>query len=137
MKKTMLVWMLLAILTVGTVIPIGAIAEAGIMPRYDYATSIDIGLYISGATAHCSGGVELRVRPSSLSMTLILQKKNGDSWDTYASWSDSAIGEAYLYMDNKSCSVSSGTYRVKVSITVCMPNGDYEYISEYSHEETK
>ena len=136
MKKTMLVWMLLAIMLAGTVIPVGAMAESGIMPLYDYANVVGVGLSVSGSTANCSGDVELRVRPSSLSMSLILQKKNGDSWETYASWSDSVIGGTILRM-SESCSVSRGTYRVKVSITVCMQDGSYEYISEYSHEETK
>ncbi|MBE5765716.1 MAG: hypothetical protein E7335_00870 [Clostridiales bacterium] len=135
-KNIILAWTLLAILTVGLAAPVGAMAEDGIMPLYDYVGAIGAGLSISGSTAYCSGDVFLNRIPSSLSMTLTLQKKNGDSWDSFASWSDSVIGGTDLEM-SESCTVSSGTYRVKVSISVCLTNGDYEYISEYSPESTK
>ena len=137
-RKVMLVWMLLTVMLIGSIFPIGAIAAqpGDIMPLYDYATITAAELSFSGTTAQCTGIVRTNTTASSISMSLMLQQKNGSSWNTVASWSDSVIGGNLLDM-YESRTVSSGTYRVKASITICMPDGDYEYITQYSNEVTK
>lgn len=93
----------------------GGVALAKVSPMFVNIRSTSAELTISGNTANCYGGVQAYSAGSSCTISMKLQKKNGSSWTTLKTWSDDGNGSAAM---SETYTISSGTYRVKVSGTV-------------------
>ena len=91
------------------------VAMAEMSPMFVNIGSTSAELTISGSTANCVGEVWAYSTSSSCTISMKLQKKNGSSWTTLKTWSDDGNGSATM---SESYTISSGTYRVKVSGTV-------------------
>lgn len=88
-------------------------------------------LAISGSTATCAGtGSAYASMASSVKLNMYLEKKSGTSWGTVTSWSTTAASSTAVI--NKTHTISSGTYRVRI---VCTAGG--ESVTVYSLTKTK
>lgn len=81
--------------------------------RYQTIIQISAALKITGNTAKCLGDVMLKSGHSG-TLTVTLQRKNGNSWIYVTSWTGNVpIGGSKTILETKSLSIH-GTYRVKV-----------------------
>lgn len=85
---------------------------------------------ISGKTAYVDAEAQGKSNVSKIKLTVTLQKKSGSSWSTVKTWTDTESSD-YIYISEEK-SVSSGTYRVKVTAVF---NGS-ETVTTYSETET-
>lgn len=89
--------------------------------RYQAIAQISAALKITGNTAKCIGDIALKNGYSG-TLTVTLQRKNGNSWVYVASWTGSVpTGGSKTIVGTKSLSVH-GTYRVKVSFASSVEN---------------
>lgn len=102
-----------------------------IAPCYLYTNGISSILGISGTTATCTSTVTgYSQLATKIQITKTLEKKNGSSWDTKATWVDTFYSFSCSFTNTKKY-LSSGTYRVKTVAKVY--NGDkYETVTAYS-----
>jgi len=89
--------------------------------RYQAIAQISAALKITGNTAKCIGDIALKSGYSG-TLTVTLQRKNGNSWVYVASWTGSVpTGGSKTIVGTKSLSIH-GTYRVKVSFASSAEN---------------
>lgn len=89
--------------------------------RYQAIAQISAALKITGNTAKCIGDVTLKNGYSG-TLTVTLQRKNGNSWVYVASWTgDVPTGGSKTIVRTKSLS-THGTYRVKVNLVSGVEN---------------
>ena len=87
---------------------------------YELVWNANCSLSISSGTATVSSRIIGKSGVTSTSTTVYLEKNVAGSWQPYTSWSHSGGSE----QDNTdSTSVSSGAYRVWMSVTASGPNG--------------
>ena len=98
--------------------PINQQTEIGIAPYMLYIVDANCTLSISGTTAT----VQCWVKGDSIDATKAkviaeLQVKNGSSWTTIATWTDTQ--DSYRVTVNKTKTITAGnTYRVKATVTI-------------------
>ena len=89
--------------------------------RYQAIAQISAAIKLTGNTAKCIGDIALKNGYSG-TLTVTLQRKNGNSWVYVASWTGSVpTGGSKTIVGTKSLSVH-GTYRVKVSFASSVEN---------------
>ena len=89
--------------------------------RYQAIALISAALKISGSTAKCVGDITLKSGYSG-TLTVTLQRKNGNSWFYVNSWSGNVpTGGSKRIVGTQSLSIH-GTYRVKVSFVSSTEN---------------
>lgn len=85
------------------------------MPAYEIAGAINSSFLISNNTAKLLLSVSSPVS-KKVSITMVLQIKNGSSWDRVKKWTKEGVGTQTL---SKSKEVINGrTYRMKYTVTV-------------------
>lgn len=104
-------------------------------PLYDLTKRIIPSLVISSdGTAECCGRIKALASDYTIDITLDLLVKNGNVWTSYKHWSAAgATGETEL---RRTCTVSSGTYKLKVTGEITSPTGKTETVIGYSGEKT-
>lgn len=88
-----------------------------ISPYYLYTGSVESNLTIVGSTAYCESVIKGDRTVTQIYATQYLEKKNGNKWETIASWNDSVSGNS-LTMNNSKDNLDSGTYHVRTVATV-------------------
>ena len=89
--------------------------------RYQAIAQISAAIKITGNTAKCIGDIALKNGYSG-TLTVTLQRKNGNSWVYVDSWTGSVpTGGSKTIVGTKSLSIH-GTYRVKVSFASSVEN---------------
>lgn len=91
--------------------------ENTVSPYYLYTHSVESDLTIVDSTAYCESVIKGDRTVTQIYATQYLEKKNGDKWETVASWSDSVNGSS-LTISNSKDNLDSGTYRVRTVATV-------------------
>lgn len=92
--------------------------ETPIEPCYIGVSGRSCNLTISSKNAACTGNATLKSGYSS-KLTLTLQKKSNGTWSTVQTWSSSGS------RINRSCKVSSGTYRAVFTAKIYNSSGKY------------
>lgn len=105
-----------------------------IEPFYDYTNDISANIYISGQTAFCRGEVIGKSAVNKIEAEMTLQKKTLLWWSKVETWSKTEYSN--LVEMEKSHSIDSGTYRVKVKATIHNGNAQ-ETVDVYSAEKKK
>ena len=96
-----------------------------------------VALSISSKTATCTGSVTARTASNKVNLTLYLQKQVNSGWSTVTSWSTSGTGGRSIILSKTKSGLSSGTYRVRLYISVYDANGHFvESMNLYSNSET-
>lgn len=94
-------------------------------------------LNISSNTAKCKATAYANSSEYYLYVTLSLQKKNGNTWNTIASWNGSGSGITGVVLSKTKSGLVSGTYRCKAYVRVYDSNGSYvESTTVYSQSIT-
>lgn len=75
-------------------------------------------LNISTNTAKCKATAYASSSEYYLYVTLSLQKKNGNTWNTIASWNGSGSGITGVILSKTKSGLVSGTYRCKAYVRV-------------------
>lgn len=88
-----------------------------ISPYYLYTGSVESNLTIVGSTAYCESVIKGDRTVTQIYATQYLEKKNGNKWETIASWNDFVSGNS-LTMNNSKDNLDSGTYHVRTVATV-------------------
>ncbi len=99
---------------------------------YSYTRQVQSTLSISNKKATCSSlviGIPGEV--NMIRITQYLQKKNGSSWTTVASWDKTFYTTTTSFINTKS-NLSSGTYRVFTSAAVYHNTAFPEFVTAYS-----
>jgi len=87
-------------------------------PYMTYIKGADCGLSISGTTATVDVSVDGSIKDATKAEVIAeLQVKNGNDWDTIATWRDTRNGYHASVYETKTIS-KSNTYRVKATVTV-------------------
>lgn len=86
-------------------------------PYYLYTGSVESNLTIVGNTAYCKSVIKGDSTVTQIYATQYLEKKNGNKWETIASWNDFVSGNS-LTMNNSKDNLDSGTYHVRTVATV-------------------
>lgn len=81
---------------------------------YVTVSNAQCGLDISNGTAYVTAGVNGKWGTTYIGVTVYLEKYINGSWQPYTSWSHS---DAPNVNSSDSISVSSGTYRVRMTVT--------------------
>lgn len=111
-----------------------AIADDNIIqPLYDYTSSTSVNMVIKNGTANCSAQLVGYASTDKIKITLTLQKKTLLWWNEVDTWTTTYYTNVATI--SKSCSVGSGTYRVKAEFTAYC-GSDSETITTYSGEES-
>lgn len=104
-------------------------------PQYDLTKSIQSSLNISsGGTAECHGYVKSLNSSDTIDMTMDLLVKKGSQWNPYKHWT--FTGAKGISDQTQTCTVESGTYKLKVTGTVTTTAGRTETVVFYSNEKT-
>ena len=102
--------------------------DNSVQPLYDLTRAYKATITISeDGTAQCFGRITATNRTDSISITLTLYRKVGNSWFFVKSWSES--DRLYYASVNESYKVSSGTYKVQLNGTVVAADGTTETLS--------
>lgn len=87
-------------------------------PYMTYIKEADCGLSISGTTATVDVSVDGSIKDATKAEVIAeLQVKNGNDWETIATWRDTRNGYHASVYETKTIS-KSNTYRVKATVTV-------------------
>lgn len=109
--------------------------DNSVQPLYDLTRAYNATITISeDGTAQCFGRITATNRTDSISITLTLYRKVGNSWFFVKSWSES--DRLYYASVNESYKVSSGTYKVQLNGTVVAADGTTETLSTWTTEAT-
>lgn len=109
--------------------------DNSVQPLYDLTRAYKATITISeDGTAQCFGRITATNRTDSISITLTLYRKVGNSWFFVKSWSES--DRLYYASVNESYKVSSGTYKVQLNGTVVAADGTTETLSTWTTEAT-
>lgn len=128
------VTMLLCLSIIGQPVRAAEMFDTEIMPlSLDAASSVTLSINSGTASARCSvRGDEGEI--NKIVINMYLQKKNSNGyWSDYKSWY--ATKYSYYHTLSKSCSVTSGTYRVKVRV-ICYNGTDAETKYLYTSAKT-
>lgn len=107
---------------------VGTSTEIGPMWSSTAAVSTNLTIKDDGSYV-ATGTITASSSSYSVTISLVLQKKNGSKWDNVNSWSGSGKGATDAYGTGK---VSSGTYRTQVTTK---SNG--EQVTAYSKEKVR
>ena len=100
---------------------LGASGDEPLPSRYQAIAQISASLKISGNSAKCSGFVALKSGYSG-TLTVTLQRKNGNSWVYVNSWTGNVpTGGLKRVVGTQSLSIY-GTYRVRVDFVSSIEN---------------
>ncbi len=119
-------------------IGLAAVVNPGdaVHPQYTYTRTVTAQLIIDrSGRATCTGKVGLYDKNSTVSLTVRLLKKSGNTWITVKKWSDSRSG-SLDYSLSKEYTVTSGAYKVRVSGTVTTNSGKSEVVSKSTSEQS-
>lgn len=111
-----------------------AAPSEAISPLYALTYKTKVSLSISSGIAACSSYVKASDTSSTVSITVKLCKKEGNSWVSVKSWS--VQNQEYAAYVDETYSVSKGTYRLHMSGTVVSADGTIENVSGVSAEKT-
>ena len=110
--------------------------EDVVSPQYAYTRKVVAQLSIdSYGRALCTGKVGVYDKDSTVALTVKLLKKDGRSWTSIKSWSDSGSGNIDFSL-SRNYTVDQGTYMVSVSGKITTSAGKVEYVSKYTGEKT-
>ena len=113
-----------------TELPALSMEASGIVPFWVAVSQISHGVTFSGSTANVYSNCYAWYNNYKVYSTVTLEKVSQNGMDAVKSWSGSGTGSAHV---SQSCTVSSGTYRVKTSATIYDNSGKYvESVTEYS-----
>ncbi len=109
--------------------------DNSVQPLYDLTRAYKATITISeDGTAQCFGHITATSRTDSVSITLTLYRKVGNSWFFVNSWSKN--DHPYYASVSETYKVSSGTYKVQLNGTVVAADGTTETFSTWSTEAT-
>lgn len=109
--------------------------DNSVQPLYDLTRAYKATITISeDGTAQCFGRITATNRTDSISITLTLYRKVGNSWFFVKSWSES--DRLYYASVNESHKVSSGTYKVQLNGTVVAADGTTKALTAHSYGPT-
>lgn len=94
-----------------------------IEPNYVGLQSVTSGLSITNGTATCKGSAKAKYTNYSLNLTMQLQKKNGTTWSNVSQWTGSGTGVLGVSLNKTRSGLTSGSYRVKVTVKVYNGSG--------------
>ena len=98
--------------------PVTQQVESGIVPYMLYIVDARCTLTVSGTTATVDAWVEGDSFDATKAKVVAeLQEKNGSSWTTIATWTDTQNG-SYASVYKTKAITSGNTYRVKAAVTV-------------------
>lgn len=118
MKKPIIAILLAISVLLSTGISVCAYSgDNTVSPYYLYTGSVESNLTIVGSTAYCESVIKGDRTVTQIYATQYLEKKNGNKWETIASWNDSVSGNS-LTMNNSKGNLDSGTYHVRTVATV-------------------
>lgn len=121
MKK--MFWVMVIIMVLGLVAGTQGIADDGVTPCYEDTASVTATFSITGGVANCGGSVKPGSSTSSATVSVRLQRKEGGSWITIATWTGNS-SSGYKASASGSKAVTSGyNYRVYVTGVVRNANG--------------
>lgn len=105
-------------------------------PYFNYLSRVMAGLSISSSgVASCSGGLYIFKDGYDTKIKMVLQKLKNGSWNTVTSWSQSNT-DSGTYLIGKNYVVDgSGTYRVKVTVSVYSNTGKLLESSDCNSDE--
>ena len=103
--------------------------ESEIMPCYTYVSDHKAILKLNGTTATCQSYVNGYSSTTKITMKMTLQKKTVLWWSEVTSWSTTVNGTTAAL--NKTKSLDSGTYRIKMTATV-YSGSNSEEVTTYS-----
>lgn len=110
--------------------------EDVVSPQYTHTRKVVAQLSIdSSGRATCTGKVGVYDKESTVALTVKLLKKDGSSWTSIKSWSDSGSGNIDFSL-SRNYTVEHGTYMVSVSGKVTTSAGKVEYVSKSTGEKT-
>lgn len=115
--------LVMAAMCLAMVISAGAVAlpaAENIDPRYVAVTTFDVGLSISSSGRSACTGVVRVVLGHDADVTMELQQKDGNSWETIKDWSDSGRS---VTLDHSWYVAPGHGYRVKLSAEVSDSSG--------------
>lgn len=105
-------------------------SDVGIAPYWEATSQIFYDLTISGGSASTGVSYYTWNRTDKVYLTTTLEKMSGTTATAIQSWTGSGTGSAFT---SGSYSVSSGSYRLKITGTVYDQNGKYiETVTVYS-----
>ncbi len=102
-------------------------------PLLDYTSSATVNMSISNGTVYGTARLIGYNTTDKIKITMTIQKKTLLWWSEVDTWTTTYY-DSYATM-SKSCSVGSGTYRVKAEFTAYC-GSDSETITAYSGEES-
>lgn len=94
-----------------------------IEPNYVGLQTVTAGLSISNGVATCKGSAKARYTNYSLDLTMQLQKKTGTTWSKVSEWTGSGVGVLGVSLNKTKSGLTSGSYRVKVTVKVYNASG--------------
>jgi len=110
--------------------------HGSITPQYTHISHISSRLSISAwGEADCIGSAALYSSSNTVSLTMELQKQDGNSWTTIKSWTSSAPGLPGVYMEQYHW-VSRGTYRLRCTARAYSGGTLLEEVSIFSQDVT-
>lgn len=133
LRKTVIMMTLLTTLLLSTCIvsatELNEDTDQGGM-RYKFIERVSVGLSIKGGTAKVTTDAkDVDGDTTSMSFTVTLQKKSGDSWKKVSGWSKST--QSNVLSLSKTKAVSKGKYRVK-SVVKAYKGSNQETVIKYS-----
>ncbi len=93
--------------------------------RFIALSQASASLSISNNTAKCKAFAYANSSEYHLYVTLSLQKMNGNTWSTIASWIGSGSGITGVVLNKSRSGLSSGTYRCKAYVRVYDSHGAF------------
>ena len=108
--------------------------EEGVMPMYDSASNVLSTITAKNKTATCTSSIMLRSNEkwSTVTQTIEQQSTSGNWSSTSYTWSKNADNQNRSYSFSNSATLSSGTYRLRSDVTIILPNGTTETVTNYS-----
>lgn len=106
--------------------------SAIISPMFVNVNSVSASLAFSGDTAYITGMVTGSSGVTKITANVMLQRKNGSTWENVTSWSSTTNSSTMII--SKSATATKGyTYRARLDVTATAGNTS-ENITQYSKE---
>ena len=110
-----------------------AVQDDMVQPMYLLTRATKVTLTISdGGVAQCTGYIRASNTADSVSITITLYRKVGNSWVEVDSWAKN--DQTYYASVNEDVTISYGTYKLQLSGKVVSLDGTVEQISSVSSE---
>lgn len=138
-KKLVLIPAVCLLLLIGIVLPTNAYAvrmtpSENITPNYDYISVIGATLTIGNKGHATAGGYVYYLGDYDSTLTIELQRQNGNGWSVVKSWEKSFTGKGHHSFEKEYYVTSGNTYRVVTIATIKQGNKILETATSTSSE---